>query len=68
VRYITDHGTPELTSENDNRILNVNEAKRHLENLMENDFFKKINVYIPSNKLGVMHIYSDGRPMEYISV
>ena len=68
VRYITDHGTPELTSENDNRILNVNEAKRHLERLMENDFFKKINVYSPSNKLGVMHIYSYGRPMEYISV
>ena len=68
VRYITNIGTPELISENDNRILNVNEAKRHLERLMENDFFKKINVYSISNKLGEMHIYSDGRPMEYISV
>ena len=32
------------------------------------DIFKKNNDYDPDKKIGEMHIYSDGRPMEYIAV
>jgi hypothetical protein len=39
-----------------------------MEKVMKKMFFKKNNDYDPSQKMGEMHIYSDGRPMEYISV
>jgi hypothetical protein len=35
---------------------------------MDQSFFKVNNAYDPSLKLGEMHIYSDGRPMEYIAL
>jgi hypothetical protein len=61
-------GTTEITSENSKEICNVNDARRHMEKVMKKMFFKKNNDYDPSQKMGEMHIYSDGRPMEYISV
>lgn len=60
-------GTTEITGENSNKICNVNDARRHIEKLMKKMFFKKNNDYDPRNKMGEMHIYSDGRPMEYIA-
>ncbi len=68
VVYLYDDETPEFVGENDKRIFNVNDARRHLEKVMKKMFFKKNNDYDSVNKLGEMHIYSDGRPMEYISV
>jgi len=67
-RYIHRFGTPEIRDQSPYGIGNVNDASRRLEQLMERDFFKRINEYDPSLRLGVMHIYSDGRPMEYISL
>ena len=61
-------GTTEITGENSNKICNVNDARRHIEKLMKKMFFKKNNDYDPDKKIGEMHIYSDGRPMEYIAV
>jgi uncharacterized HAD superfamily protein len=68
VVYLYDDETPELVGENEKKIFNVNDARRHLEKVMKKMFFKKNNDYDSVNKLGEMHIYSDGRPMEYISV
>jgi len=68
VRYIQIYGTPEITGQNGEWICNVNDASQRIEQLIEMDLFKKNNDYDPSDKLGVMHIYSDGRPMEYIAV
>ena len=65
--YITKFGTPENTSKND-KICNVNDARRLLEGLIAMDDFKKNNDYDPGLKLGEMHIYSDGRPMVYKAV
>jgi hypothetical protein len=67
-RYIHRFGTPEIRDQSPYGIGNVNDASRRLEQLMEREFFKRINEYDPSLRLGVMHIYSDGRPMEYISL
>jgi len=66
--YKENYGTCEITAQNDDAITNVNDARRHMEKLMELRYFKDNNDYDPSDKLGVMHIYSDGRPMEYIAV
>jgi hypothetical protein len=63
--YKEKYGTPEIRGENDDKICNVNDARRHIEKLMENDLFKLDNDYYPEDKLGEMHIYSDGRPMIY---
>jgi hypothetical protein len=62
------NGIPNCADQSPYGIGNVNDASRRLEQLMERDFFKIINEYDPSLRLGVMHIYSDGRPMEYISL
>ena len=62
------YGTPEIMHESQLGIGNVEDASRRLEELMERDFFKKNNEYDPSLRLGVMHIHSDGRPMNYISL
>ena len=67
IRYVEAFGTPERMSLND-KILNVNDAKIHIEKLMKNSFFKKNNNYDASKRLGVMHMYSDGKPMTYISI
>ena len=67
VSYLSDDGTPEKMSENDDEICNVNDAKMDLEKLIEMDYFKQNNDYDPDKKLGEMHIYSDGRPMTYKS-
>jgi len=67
IRYVEPVGTPEQMSTGD-KILNVNDAKIHIEKLIKTYFFKKNNNYDASKRLGVMHIYSDGRPMEYIAV
>ena len=67
IRYVEAFGTPEQMIVTD-KILNVNDAKIHIEKLMKTYFFKKNNNYDASKRLGVMHIYSDGRPMEYKSV
>jgi hypothetical protein len=66
--YKENYGTCEITAQNDESITNVNDARRHMEKLMEMRYFKDNNDYDPADKLGVMHIYSDGRPMEYIAV
>jgi hypothetical protein len=69
IRYLHHYGTPErMSSSLYDKILNVNDAKIHIEKLMKTYFFKKNNNYDPSKRLGIMHIYSDGRPMEYIAV
>jgi hypothetical protein len=68
VRYLQNYGTPEITGQHDDWICNVNDASQRIERLIEKDFFKQNNDYDPINKLGEMHIYSDGRPMEYIAV
>jgi hypothetical protein len=60
-------GTTEITGENPKEICNVNDARRHMEKVMKKMFFKKNNDYDPVQKMGEMHIYSDGRPMEYIA-
>ena len=60
-------GTTEITGENSKEICNVNDARRHMEKVMKKMFFKKNNDYDPVQKMGEMHIYSDGRPMEYIA-
>jgi len=62
------YGTTEITGENSKKICNVNDARRHMEKVMKKMFFKKNNDYDPVQKMGEMHIYSDGRPMEYLSV
>ena len=62
------YGSPEIRQPSPYGIGNVNDASRRLEQLMEREFFKTNNQYDPSLRLGVMHIYSDGRPMEYISL
>ena len=67
IEYVDVYGTPERSSSN-NKIMNVNDARKQMETLMKKYFFKKNNNYVASNRLGVMHIYSDGRPMEYIAV
>jgi hypothetical protein len=67
-RYIHMYGTPEIRDESQFGIGNVDDASRRLEELMEREFFKKNNEYNPELRLGVMHIYSDGRPMNYISL
>ena len=67
-RYIHRFGTPEIRDESGFGIGNVDDASRRLEELMERDFFKKSNEFDPALRLGVMHIYSDGRPMNYISL
>jgi hypothetical protein len=67
-RYIHMYGSPEIRQPSPYGIGNVNDASRRLEQLMEREFFKTNNQYDPSLRLGVMHIYSDGRPMEYISL
>jgi hypothetical protein len=65
----TEHyGTAEITGQNDVRICNVNDAKRHLEKLMRLTYYQLNNDYDPALKLGEMHIYSDGRPMTYKAV
>jgi hypothetical protein len=66
--YEETFGTPERMSENIYNIFTVNGAKMQIEKLMKTYFFKKNNNYDASKRLGVMHIYSDGRPMEYIAV
>jgi hypothetical protein len=68
VRYIQIYGTPEITTQNGEWICNVNDAAQRIEQLIEMDFFKQNNDYDPRDKLGVMHIYSDGSPMNYISL
>jgi len=67
-RYIHNYGTPEVRGESQFGIANVEDASRRIEELMGRDFFKVNNEYDPSLRLGVMHIYSDGRPMNYISL
>jgi hypothetical protein len=67
-RYTHRFGTPEVKRKNDREIGNVEDAARHLLRLMDQSFFKVNNAYDPSLKLGEMHIYSDGRPMEYIAL
>ena len=57
-----------MTGENAKKIFTVNEARRQLEKLMKKMLFRKNNSYDPANKMGEMHIYSDGRPMIYKSV
>ena len=63
--YSEQYGTPEITEQNDVRICNVNDAKRHLEKLMRMNYYQMNNDYDPALKLGEMHIYNDGRPMVY---
>ena len=66
--YTEQFGTPEITAQNDAQICNVNDAALKMENLIKTEYFQKYNDYDPDLKLGEMHIYSDGRPMKYISV
>jgi hypothetical protein len=66
--YSEQYGTPEITGQNDVRICNVSDAKRHLEKLMRLTYYQLNNDYDPALKLGEMHIYSDGRPMTYKAV
>ena len=66
VEYKEKYGTPEITTKNDKKICNVNDALRHIEKLMNKMYFKKGNDLPLINKIGEMHIYSDGKPMIYI--
>jgi hypothetical protein len=64
--YNEHFGTPEVTVKNDWSIGNVNDAKEHLEQLMQLPFFKRNETY-SGNKMGDLHIYKDGTPMKFIS-
>jgi hypothetical protein len=71
VIYMTDYGTKEETSSgiSNKRIKNVNDLERKLQELIVNPMNIDRNdaVYASKSKLGDMHVYCDGRPLEYMA-
>lgn len=69
VKYEINYGTEEnLDSKHTSHtrhILNVEDAKNALQELAAGTH---ITAYLDKTKLGDMHVYSDGRPLQYISV
>jgi hypothetical protein len=68
VRYETNYGTKEVKDEEDNVINNVKDALNGLDYIIHMEQYKKINemMYSKLQKMGELHIFEDGRPMEYI--
>jgi len=66
VKYQINYGTEEkpTTTTTSRRILNVEDAKNALQEMMVTTHF---TAYLDKTKLGDMHVYSDGRPLQYIS-
>jgi hypothetical protein len=65
--YVQDYGTPARDSNNSGSIYNVVDAYNKL-NLLVNNSENKIanNIRYPEKKkIGDLHIYADGRPMEF---
>jgi len=68
LNYETPHGTRENENDNPEQINNVHDAFAALDQIIHMDKWKKVNdhMYSKMNKIGDLHIYEDGRPMEFI--
>jgi len=65
------YGTPELESDrNSNSINNVIDAHDVLKQIIQNTQIKadNINYYSKYKKLGDLHVYTDGSPVQFISI
>ena len=61
------YGTQEQTDFDSNQINNVHDAFEVLDQIIQMDHWKNINekIYSQLQKIGDLHIYEDGRPMEF---
>lgn len=70
VKYGTLFGTPEMTKSGlPSKIYTVNDARIALQNRIMNEECRinNENHYVGKAKLGDMHVYSDGRPLRFVS-
>jgi negative regulator of replication initiation len=71
LKFNAEYGTKEETDSgiSKNRIQNVNDLERKLQELIVNPMNIDHNnaVYASKTKLGDMHVYCDGRPLEYMA-
>ena len=70
VIYNERFGTPEIIqSRQPVRIANVSDAEISLRTMIKSDVFKRVNndCVVGLTKMGDLHVYEDGRNMEYIS-
>lgn len=67
INYEDKFGTNEIEHYDPNKINNVNDAFEALEYIVNLDIVKNTNnhIYMKMKKIGDLHIYDDGRPMEF---
>lgn len=67
IHYEDKFGTNEIQDYDPNKINNVNDAFEALEYILNLEIVKNVNkrIYASMKKIGDLHIYEDGRPMEF---
>ena len=65
VTYLDTYGTPENLRHESNKINNVSDAELRFRHLIQQNVRENDEHYASSNKIGTLHIYTDGRPIRF---
>jgi hypothetical protein len=67
VTYLDFYGTPENLHHEPNKINNVTDAELRFRELVQQNVLVNDAYYAGSNKIGELHVYTDGRPIRFES-
>lgn len=65
VTYLDHYGTPENLLHEPNKINNVSDAELQFRYLIQHNVRENYSDYASLNKIGELHIYTDGRPIQF---
>jgi hypothetical protein len=65
VTYLDTYGTPENLHHEPNKINNVSDAELRFRHLIQHNVRENDSHYASLNKIGELHVYTDGRPIRF---